>query len=86
MARWSARRRRKQPHICGACELPFVRLERSVRHGRDWRVVLRCANCGSTAEEVLDEETVGRLQREIDRGTEQLVELLELVTGRRMRR
>jgi RNase P subunit RPR2 len=86
MPKWSARRRRKQPHICRACELPFVRLERSVRHGRDWRVVLRCANCGWTAEEVLDEDTVDRLEREIDRGTEQLVELLKLVTGRRLRR
>jgi hypothetical protein len=48
-------------------------------------VVLRCANCGRTDEEVLDEETVDRLQEEIDRGTEQLVELLALVTGRRVR-
>jgi predicted RNA-binding Zn-ribbon protein involved in translation (DUF1610 family) len=86
MPRWPTRRRRKQPHLCPACELPFVRLDSSARHGSDWLVTLRCANCGWTAEEVLDEETVGRLQREIDRGTEQLVELLELVTGRRLRR
>jgi hypothetical protein len=86
MAKWSARRRRKQPHICRACKLPFVRLDGSAPHGSDWLVTLRCANCGWTAEEVLDEEMVVRLQREIDRGTEQLVELLELVTGRQLRR
>ena len=81
-----AKVRRQQPHICPACALPFVRLESLARHGRDWRVVLRCANCGWTAEQVLDEETLARLREEIDRGTEQLVELLALVTGRKTRR
>jgi hypothetical protein len=85
MSKWSARPRRRQPHICRACALPFVRLESSAPQGRDLRVVLRCANCGWTAEEVLDEKTVDHLQQEIDRGTEQLVELLALVTGRRIR-
>jgi hypothetical protein len=85
MPRWSKRRRRKQPHICPACELPFVRLDSAARDGSDWLVTQRCANCGWTAEEVMDEETVGRLRQEIDRGTEQLVELLALVTGRRLR-
>jgi hypothetical protein len=81
-----AKVRPQQPHICRACGLPFVRIESSARHGRDLRVVLRCANCRWTAEQVLDEETLARLQEESDRGTEQLVELLELVTGRRTRR
>jgi hypothetical protein len=80
-----AHRPPRRPHICRACALPFVRLESSAPHGRDWRVVLRCANCGWTAEEVLDEDTLARLRDEIARGTEQLVELLALVTGRRMR-
>lgn len=82
--RRSVRRPPRRPHICRACALPFVRLESSVRHGEDWQVVLRCANCGRTDEEVLDEDTVDRLQEEIDRGTEQLVELLALVTERRV--
>jgi hypothetical protein len=81
----SARRRRRQPHICRACELPFVRPESSAPRGRDWRVVLRCANCGWTAEEVLDRETLDRFQAEIDRGTEQLVALLAFVTERNER-
>lgn len=81
-----AKVRRQQPHICRACGLPFVRDRELGRDGRDLRVVLRCANCGWTAEQVLDEETLARLREEIDRGTEQLVELLALVTGRRTRR
>jgi hypothetical protein len=83
--RRTVRRPPRPPHICRSCALPFVRLESSVRRGKDWQVVLRCANCGRTDQEVLDEETVDRLQEEIDRGTEQLVELLALVTGRRVR-
>jgi hypothetical protein len=48
-------------------------------------VVVRCANCGWTAEEVLDQETVDRFQAEIDRGTEQLAALLTYVTERNKR-
>jgi hypothetical protein len=85
MRRRRTKVRRQQPHSCRACALPFVRIESSARHGRDWRVLLRCANCGWTTEQVLDEETLARLREEIDRGTEQLVELLALVTGRKTR-
>jgi hypothetical protein len=49
-------------------------------------VVVRCANCGWTAEEEMDRETLDRFQEEIDRGREQLVALLEVVTERRERR
>ena len=83
--RRSARRPSRQPSICRACALPFVLPQSAVPHGGGWHVTLRCANCGWTAEDVLDQDTVGRLQQEIDRGREQLVELLALVTGRRMR-
>jgi hypothetical protein len=47
--------------------------------------LLCCANCGWTAEESLDQETLDRLQEEVDRGTEQLAELLALVAERNRR-
>ena len=84
--RRGAARRPQHPHSCRECGLPFLRPESSAPHGHDWRVVVRCANCGWTAEEEMDRETLDRFQEEIDRGREQLVALLEVVTERRERR
>jgi hypothetical protein len=49
--------------------LPFLQPESAAPHGRDWRVLLRCANCGWAADKVLDQETVDRFDEEFDRGT-----------------
>jgi hypothetical protein len=49
-------------------------------------VVLLCANCGWSAEKLMDQQTVDRLEEEIERGREQLVALLEVVTERQERR
>jgi hypothetical protein len=73
------------PEICPGCALPFVQPEGGAPHGRDWRVALRCVNCGWAAEEVLDQETVDRLDEQFDRGTDQLIALLALITECNMR-
>jgi hypothetical protein len=68
------------PHICGACALPLVQPEDCVPEGRNWRVLLRCPSCDFETEDVLDEETFGRLDEELDRGCEELALALRHLT------
>jgi len=48
-------------------------------------VLLRCSSCGATSREVLDDAALGRLDEEIERGREQLIAALALVTEGNMR-
>jgi RNase P subunit RPR2 len=73
------------PHVCRACVRPLVQPETVEPRGQDWFVVLRCPNCGWTAGEVIDQQAADRFDQELERGTQQLFELLTLVTERNMR-
>jgi hypothetical protein len=57
---------------------------RSEPEGHAWRVVLRCPSCGWSAEQVLDEETVEQLDRELDWGNAELAVALEHMTHANM--
>lgn len=70
---------------CRACRQPFLQPEDLAAEGRGWRVVLRCANCGWARRELLDDVTLERLDEELDRGTDQLIEALARLTERNMR-
>jgi hypothetical protein len=50
-----------------------------------WRVLLRCPSCGWQSEEVLDAVALDRLDEELDRGTEQLMDALARLTEQNMR-
>jgi hypothetical protein len=72
-------------HVCRACDRPLVQPETVEPRGADWFVSLRCPNCDWTAEEIIDQKTADRFDEELDRGMEELLELLVLVTQRNMR-
>jgi hypothetical protein len=74
-----------QGAVCRACRLPFLQPRLSVPVGKRWRVLLRCSSCGATSREILDHAAFGRLDEEIERGREQLIAALALVTEGNMR-
>jgi hypothetical protein len=73
------------PHVCRGCRLPLVQPERVEAERLRWRVYLRCPSCGWTAEELLDDAALRRLDDELERGTEQLVVAMREATDRNMR-
>lgn len=77
--------RAAQPTVCRACLLPFLFPQACVPDGRRWRVTLRCSNCWNTTREVLDDAGLGRLDDEVDRGKDELLAALALVTEGNMR-
>jgi len=68
------------PHICGSCALPLVQPEDCSPEGRSWRVLLRCPSCGFETEELLDRDTLDRLDEELDRGQAELALALRHLT------
>jgi hypothetical protein len=73
------------PHVCRGCTLPLVQPQRVVAERRSWRVYLRCPNCGWTAEELLDELALKKLDEELERGTQQLIVAMRHATDVNMR-
>jgi hypothetical protein len=72
------------PHICRACGLPLVQADCLVAEGDRWRVALRCPSCGWSARELFDAPTMGRFDEEFERGTEELMATLAVVTTHNM--
>lgn len=62
-------------HTCGTCGSNLVYptdwWEAGTRH---WRVELRCPNCEWVGAGVYEQEVVDRFDRELDRGTETLIQ------------
>ena len=73
------------PHVCRGCALPLVQPQRVVAERSSWRVFLRCPSCGWTAEELLDELALKRLDEELERGTQQLIVAMRRATDVNMR-
>ncbi|HEV3377258.1 MAG TPA: hypothetical protein VG126_08255 [Thermoleophilaceae bacterium] len=73
------------PHICRSCRLPLVQPQRVVAERSRWRVFLRCPSCEWTAEELLDELALKRLDEELERGTQQLIVAMRQATDMNMR-
>jgi hypothetical protein len=72
-------------HVCGGCRLPLLQAVRVEAELQWWRVFLRCPSCWWTAEEVLDDVALQRLDEELDRGTEELIASMRRVTDINMR-
>jgi hypothetical protein len=73
------------PHVCRGCTLPLVQPQRVVAERSSWRVFLRCPSCGWTAEELLDEVALKRLDEELERGTQELIVAMRHATDVNMR-
>jgi hypothetical protein len=73
------------PHVCRGCRLPLVQPQRVVAERSHWRVYLRCPSCGWTAEELLDEAALKRLDEELERGTQELIVAMRRATDLNMR-
>ena len=73
------------PHVCQSCRLPLVQPLRVEAELSRWRVYLRCPNCGWTAEELLDDAALRRLDEELDRGTEELIVAMREIIDLNMR-
>jgi hypothetical protein len=65
--------------------MPLVQPQRVVAERSSWRVYLRCPSCGWTAEELLDETALKRLDEELERGTQELIVAMRRVTDVNMR-
>jgi len=76
---------REDLHVCFNCagELVYP-LDWSEEGSRHWRVILRCPECESRREGVFDQDTVERLDDELDRGAGQLLADLRRMTHANM--
>ena len=79
------RRAPSAPHVCSACKRPLLQSEFALQEGDRWRVLLSCPSCGWSGTRVLSDEDLGRLERELDAGCDQLAEALERLTEHNMR-
>jgi hypothetical protein len=82
--RATARHGTRTPHVCTACEQPFVQCEFGIQEGMRWRVFLRCQSCGWSGVELLDERALECLERELDAERRQISEDLKRLTRRNM--
>jgi hypothetical protein len=65
-------------HQCGTCGAHLVYpTDWSAIGERHWQVELRCPNCEWAGTGVYEQEVVDRFDRELDRGTDSLVEDLQ---------
>ena len=72
-------------HVCGECASHLVYpLDWSPTRNRRWSVTLRCPDCGSVSEGIYDQRVVDRFDEELDRGTEQILDDLTLLTRANM--
>jgi hypothetical protein len=65
--------------------MPLVQPQRVEAEQLRWRVYLRCPNCDWTAEVLLDDAALRRLDDELERGTEELIVAMREVTDSNMR-
>jgi hypothetical protein len=65
--------------------MPLVQPQRVEAEQLQWRVYLRCPNCHWTAEVLLDDAALRRLDDELERGTEELIVAMREVTDSNMR-
>jgi hypothetical protein len=79
-----ARRPAVEPHVCPACELPFVEPDFGVQKGALWRVALSCHNCGWWGVRLLDEDRLELLERAIDAERSELQADLEALIAQNM--
>jgi len=76
---------REDLHVCFNCAGDLVYpLDWSEEGSRHWRVVLRCPECEARREGVFDQDTVERLDDELDRGAGQLLADLRRMTHANM--
>ena len=80
-----ARQPAPTPHVCAACEQPFVEPEFGIQEGKRWRLFLRCLSCGWSGQELLGQQALERFERELDAERQQIVIDLERLTERNMR-
>jgi hypothetical protein len=74
-----------QLHVCFHCSGELVYpLDWSEEGPRHWRIVLRCPECESRREGVFDQQTVERLDDELDRGSSALLGDLRRMTHANM--
>jgi hypothetical protein len=79
-----ARHGTRTPHVCTACEQPFVQAEFGVQEGTRWRVFLSCQSCGWSGQDLLDERTLERFERELDAERLLISRELDRLTQRNM--
>ena len=72
-------------HVCGECGSNLVYpLEWEPTPDRRWCISLRCPDCETVAEGIYDQGVVDRFDEELDRGTEQILDDLTLLTRANM--
>ena len=72
-------------HVCFNCSGELVYpLDWCEEGDRHWRVVMRCPECESRREGVFDQESVERLDDELDRGSSALLADLRRMTHANM--
>jgi DNA-binding helix-hairpin-helix protein with protein kinase domain len=76
---------REDLHVCFNCagELVYP-LDWAEEDSRHWRVALRCPECEARREGVFDQETVERLDDELDHGSARLLADLRRMTHANM--
>jgi len=77
--------RTSELHICPSCESDLVfPIDWAPADERDWAVALRCPECEWVGNGVYSQATVDRLDVELDRGTDMLIEDLARLTRANM--
>lgn len=66
-------------HVCGACGSGLVQADGWTEGGSPglWRVKLRCPDCAERSEGVYGQDEIDCFDEELDRGTRELIHLLE---------
>ena len=72
-------------HVCGACGSNLVYpLEWSQTTDRRWSISLRCPDCEHVAEGVYEQAVVDRFDEALDRGVEEILDDLTLLSRANM--
>ena len=83
MGQRTVRKRQSQTavelHRCSACDSHLVQADGWAQAGTGglWQIWLRCPDCGGRRTGVYGPEEIDRFDEELDRGTRDLVQLLE---------
>jgi hypothetical protein len=68
-------------HVCPECERPFVQPDDWSEAGpHRWSVELTCPNCDWSGSGIFSDDAVERFDRELDRGTSEILADLERLT------
>ena len=72
-------------HVCDACGSDLVYpLDWEPTPNRRWAISLRCPDCETVAEGIYEQRVVDRFDEQLDRGTEQILDDLTLLTRANM--